>query len=175
MWSRCGSIRKSGNLFRRSYNFCCYLNSQSCWFVCSVKPWHVCLGFHRGEKGFGHACVWLLSRRIIRNRNECSCLRVWNSPFSFYWRKLFSLMTVFIRDHMGFARISTLVIIFTSVTIMALLRTLETNECSFALAFSLSKCLTFGTTYRARNIWVYPDVIMANANRDWNIESIKCY
>ena len=24
--------------------------SQSCWFVCSVKPWHVCLGFHRGEE-----------------------------------------------------------------------------------------------------------------------------
>jgi hypothetical protein len=43
------------------------------------------------------------------------------------------------------------------------------------LAFSLSKFLTFGTTYRARNIWVYPDVIMANANGYWNIESIKCY
>jgi hypothetical protein len=54
------------------------------------------------------------------------------------------------------ATIGTLVIIFISVTIMVLLRTLETNDFSFALALSMSKFLTFEATYRASNIWVYP-------------------
>jgi len=53
---------------------------------------------------------------------------------------------------------------------MALLRTLETNDFSFALALSMSKFLTFEATYR-----VYPDIIMANANGDWNIGSVICY
>jgi hypothetical protein len=42
------------------------------------------------------------------------------------------------------------------VTIMALLRTLETNDFSFALALSMFKFLTFEATYRVWNIWVYP-------------------
>jgi hypothetical protein len=54
---------------------------------------------------------------------------------------------------------------------MALLRTLETNDFSFALALSMSKFLTFEAT----NIWVYPDVIIANANGDWNIGRVICY
>jgi hypothetical protein len=64
----------------------------------------------------------------------------------------------FRRGHTGFATICTLVII------MALLRTLETNDFSFALALSMFKFLTFEATYRVWNIWVYPDAIMTNAN-----------
>jgi hypothetical protein len=58
---------------------------------------------------------------------------------------------------------------------MVLLRTLETNDFSFALALSMSKFLTFEATYRIWNIWVYPDVILANANGDWNIVSAIYY
>jgi hypothetical protein len=47
--------------------------------------------------------------------------------------------------------------------IMALLRILETNDSSFALALSMSKFLTFEATYRVWNIWVYPDVIMVTS------------
>jgi hypothetical protein len=36
------------------------------------------------KKSFGHACVWLLSSRIIHHRDEFSCLRVCNAPFNFY-------------------------------------------------------------------------------------------
>jgi hypothetical protein len=93
------------------------------------------------------------------------------TDFVFFYVKF----TVFRRGHAGFATIGTFVIIFTNVTIMALLRTLETNDFSFALALSMSKFLTFEATYRASNIWVYPDVIMANANGDWNIGRVKCY
>ena len=93
------------------------------------------------------------------------------TEFVFFYVKL----TVFRRGHTWFATIGTLVIIFTTVTIMALLRTLETNDFSFALALSMSKFLTFEATYRVWNIWVYPDVIMANANGDWNIGSVICY
>ena len=84
------------------------------------------------------------------------------TDFVFFYAKF----TVFRRGHTGFATIGTLVIIFISVTIMVLLRTLETNDFSFALALSMFKFLTFEVTYRVWNIWVYPDVIMANANRD---------
>jgi len=84
-------------------------------------------------------------------------------------------LTVCRRGHTGFATIGTLVITFTSVTIMTLLRTLETNDFSFALALSIYKFLTFEATYRVWIIWVYPDVIMANANGDWNIGSVVGY
>jgi hypothetical protein len=59
------------------------------------------------------------------------------TEFAFFYVKC----TGFRRGHTGFATIGTLVIIFTSVTIMALLRTLERND--FALALSMSKFLTF--------------------------------
>ena len=88
------------------------------------------------------------------------------TDFVFFYVKF----TVFRRGHTGFATrramMVTLVKMITNVTIMALLRTLETNDFSFALALSMSKFLTFEATYRASNIWVYPDVIMANANGD---------
>ena len=77
-WWRC-SLRRIGNFFRWSYNCSCCLSSQSCWFVCFVKPGDVCLCFHRGENGFGHACTWL------SNTDEFTCLRVWNVSFYFYW------------------------------------------------------------------------------------------
>jgi hypothetical protein len=84
------------------------------------------------------------------------------TDFVFFYVKF----TVFRRGHTGFATIGTLVIIFISVTIMVRLRTLETNDFSFALALSMFKFLTFEATYRVWNIWVYPDAIMTNANGD---------
>jgi hypothetical protein len=84
------------------------------------------------------------------------------TDFVFFYVKF----TVFRRGHTGFATIGTLVIIFISVTIMVLLRTLETNNLSFALALSMFKFLTFEAAYRVWNIWVYPDAIMTNANGD---------
>ena len=52
-------------------------------------------------------------------------------------------LTVFRGGDMGFHTIDTLVSIFTSVTIMALLWTLEANDVSFALGLSMPKFPTF--------------------------------
>ena len=56
-------------------------------------------------------------------------------------------LTVFRGGHMRFPTIGTLVSIFTSVAIMALLWTLETDDFPFALTLSMSKFLTFEATY----------------------------
>ena len=90
-WWRC-SLRRICNLFWWIYNFFCILNNQSCWFVCFVKPGDVCLGFHRSENRFGHVGVRPLSRRIIRHRDELSCLGVWNISFYFYCLNFFFLL-----------------------------------------------------------------------------------
>jgi hypothetical protein len=140
-WWRC-SLRRICNLFWWIYNFFCILNNQSCWFVCFVKPGDVCLGFHRSENRFGHACVRLLSRRIIRHWDELSCLGLWNISFYFYYLIFFFFyeeLTVFRGGHMRFPTIGTLVSMFTSVAIMALLWTLETDYFPFALILSMSK------------------------------------
>jgi hypothetical protein len=47
------------------------------------------------KKSFGHACVWLLSSRIIHHRDEFSCLRVWNASFNFYWLICFLLCKIY--------------------------------------------------------------------------------
>ena len=119
-WWRC-SLWRICNLFLWIYIFFCILNHRSCWFVCFVKPGDVCLGFHRSENWFGHAGVRLLSRRIIRHRDERSCLGVWNISFYFYCLNFFFFyeeLTVFRGGHMRFPTIGTLVSIFTSVAIM---------------------------------------------------------
>jgi hypothetical protein len=48
-----------------------------------------------------------------------------------------------------------------------------TDDFPFALTLSMFKFLTFEATYRVWNIWVYLDVIKANAGGSWYVRCVE--
>ena len=91
------------------------------------------------------------------------------TDFVFFYVKF----TVFRRGHTGFATIGTFVIIFTNVTIMALLRTLETNDCFLCIGFvhvHISDIWSNVQGFEHMGLpWRY------NGQCEWRLEYWACY